>query len=163
MFTWWIDYRFLLQRFDMENRWIWTRIDYHLVLQANRVTKCASHPKMKRSSKSYSELLSSQFRVVQEQFRRRSENMQQIYWRTPMPKCDFNKVAKQLYWNHTLQLYWNHTLLHTFRTPFIKNSDCGCFCTFFDSSQWQKVLDTLGHLWLLNARFIVLKNFLSWI
>ena len=24
------------------------------------------------------------------------ENMQQIYRRTPMPKCDFNKVAKQL-------------------------------------------------------------------
>ena len=22
-----------------------------------------------------------------------SENMQQIYWRTPKPKCDFNKVA----------------------------------------------------------------------
>ena len=28
-----------------------------------------------------------------------SENMQEIYRRTPMPKCDFNKVAKQLYWN----------------------------------------------------------------
>ena len=25
--------------------------------------------------------------------KRCSENMQQIYWRTPMPKCDFNKVA----------------------------------------------------------------------
>ena len=24
------------------------------------------------------------------------KNMQQIYRRTPMPKCDFNKVAKQL-------------------------------------------------------------------
>ena len=30
-----------------------------------------------------------------------SENMQQICRRTPMSKCDFNKVAKQLYWNHT--------------------------------------------------------------
>ena len=30
-----------------------------------------------------------------------SENMQQIYRRTPIPKCDFNKVAKQLYWNRT--------------------------------------------------------------
>ena len=29
------------------------------------------------------------------------ENMQQIYRRTPMPKCDFNRFAKQLYWNHT--------------------------------------------------------------
>ena len=29
--------------------------------------------------------------------RRCSENMQQIYRRTPMLKCDFNKIAKQLY------------------------------------------------------------------
>ena len=29
--------------------------------------------------------------------KRCSENMPQIYWRTPMPKCDFNKVALQLY------------------------------------------------------------------
>ena len=29
--------------------------------------------------------------------KRCSENMQQIYKRTPMPKCDFNKDAKQLY------------------------------------------------------------------
>ena len=26
-----------------------------------------------------------------------SENIQQIYMRTPMPKCDNNKVALQLY------------------------------------------------------------------
>ena len=29
MFTWWIDTRFLLHRFDIGNRWIWTRIDHH--------------------------------------------------------------------------------------------------------------------------------------
>ena len=29
--------------------------------------------------------------------KRCSENKQQIYRRTPMPKCDFNKAAKQLY------------------------------------------------------------------
>ena len=33
--------------------------------------------------------------------KRCSENKQQIYRRTPMPKCDFNKVALQLYWNRT--------------------------------------------------------------
>ena len=33
--------------------------------------------------------------------KRWSENIQQIYRRTPMPKCDFNNVALQLYWNHT--------------------------------------------------------------
>ena len=30
-------------------------------------------------------------------YKRCSENIQQIYKRMPMPKCDFNKVAKQLY------------------------------------------------------------------
>ena len=29
--------------------------------------------------------------------KRRYENMQHIYRRTPMPKCDFNKVALQLF------------------------------------------------------------------
>ena len=33
--------------------------------------------------------------------KRRSKNMQQICRRTPMPKCSFNKVALQLYWNRT--------------------------------------------------------------
>ena len=33
--------------------------------------------------------------------KRYSENIQQIYRRTPMPKCDFNKVALQLYQNRT--------------------------------------------------------------
>ena len=31
----------------------------------------------------------------------KNKNMQQIYRRTPMLKYDFNKLAKQLYWNHT--------------------------------------------------------------
>ena len=30
-----------------------------------------------------------------------SEIMQQICRESPMPKCDFNKVALQIYWNHT--------------------------------------------------------------
>ena len=32
--------------------------------------------------------------------RRCSANIYQIYRRAPMPKCNFNKDAKQLYWNH---------------------------------------------------------------
>ena len=40
--------------------------------------------------------------------KRCSENIQQIYRRTPVPKCDFNKTALQLYWNHTSTwvFYW---------------------------------------------------------
>ena len=67
---------------------------------------------------------------------------------TPMPKRDFNKVAKKLYWNHTLlrshfnhtfieiKLYWNHTsscppvtLLRIFTTPFPKNTSGGFLLT----------------------------------
>ena len=33
--------------------------------------------------------------------KRCSKNMQQIYRKTPMPRCNFNKVLKQFYWNHT--------------------------------------------------------------
>ena len=29
LFTWWINIRFSLQRFDIGNQWIWTRIVYH--------------------------------------------------------------------------------------------------------------------------------------
>ena len=43
LFTWWIDPRFSLERFDMGNRCIWTQA-ITLVLEANRLTKCASHP-----------------------------------------------------------------------------------------------------------------------
>ena len=44
--------------------------------------------------------------------------MQQIYRRKPVPKCDFNKVAKQLYF----EIAHRHgcspvNLLHIFRTP----------------------------------------------
>ena len=48
-------------------------------------------------------------------FRRRcSENMPQIYKRTPMPKCDFNKVA--------LHGCSSVNLLHIFGTPFAKST-----------------------------------------
>ena len=32
--------------------------------------------------------------------KRYSKNLKQIYRRTHVSKCDFNKVALQLYWNH---------------------------------------------------------------
>ena len=52
-----------------------------------------------------SHFLNSQKQPSKGVFRKRcSENMQQIYRRAPMPKCDFNKVAK-----------------HIFRTPFSMN------------------------------------------
>ena len=51
-----------------------------------------------------------------------SENMQQIYRKTPLLKCDFNKVAL-----HFIEIVLQHgyfpvNLLHIFRTPFLKNT-----------------------------------------
>ena len=54
--------------------------------------------------------------------KRSTENMQKIYRRTTMLKFDFNKVAKQLYWNRTLAWLSPVNLLHIFRTPFPENT-----------------------------------------
>ena len=53
--------------------------------------------------------------------RRCSENMQQIYMRTHMPKCDFNN-SLQIYWNQTLAWRSPVNLQHMFRTLFPKNT-----------------------------------------
>ena len=52
--------------------------------------------------------------------KRCSENLQEIYRR--MPKCDFNKVALQLYSNRISVWVFSCRFLHIFRTPFSKNT-----------------------------------------
>ena len=59
--------------------------------------------------------------------------MQQIYWKTLMPKCDFNKVALQLYWNHLRHACSPVNLLHIFRTTFPKNVSRGLLLNVFNS------------------------------
>ena len=59
-----------------------------------------------------------------------SENMQQIYKRTPMPKCDFNKVACNF-----IEITLQHgsspvKLLHIFRIAFPKNTSGRLLCIF---------------------------------
>ena len=49
------------------------------------------------------------------------ENILQVYRRTAMPKCGFNKVAKQLYWNHTRHGCSPVNLLHISRATFYKS------------------------------------------
>ena len=58
---------------------------------------------------------------------RHSENMQQIYRRTPMSKCDFNKVAKQHMQSNFIETALRYgcspvNLWHIFRTPFPNNT-----------------------------------------
>ena len=57
--------------------------------------------------------------------KRFSENMQQTYRRTLMPKCDFNRVALQLCNFIEIALRQGCSpinLLHIFRTPFLRNT-----------------------------------------
>ena len=57
--------------------------------------------------------------------KRYSENMQQIYRRTPMPKCDFNKVAKQLCWIFSEHLFLRTPLGGCFRIALPRYSNEG--------------------------------------
>ena len=50
--------------------------------------------------------------------KRLPENMQQIYRRTHMSKCDFNKVAKQLFWNLTSTWVFSCKFATSFQNPF---------------------------------------------
>ena len=45
-------------------------------------------------------------------------NMQQIYRRTPMPKCDFIKVAEKPYWNGTLTWMFSCKFVAYFQSIF---------------------------------------------
>ena len=51
-----------------------------------------------------------------------SENMQQIYRRTPMPKCSFNTAAVQLFWNHTSGWVFSCKFTAYFRTPLTRKT-----------------------------------------
>ena len=63
-----------------------------------------------------------------------------IYRRTPMPKCDFNKAAKQLYWNRTSAWVFSCK----FAACFPKNTSerlLLCFSIFnFGFKHWQAPL-----------------------
>ena len=49
--------------------------------------------------------------------KRWSENMQQIYRRTPMTKWDFSKVANQLYFLRLRNIFWQFLVVSS-RIPF---------------------------------------------
>ena len=68
------------------------------------------------------------------------ENMQQIYSRTPMPKCDFKKIVKQR--------CSPVNVLHIFRTPFPKNTSvwraASVFKKYHDNSVYFYCISNCG-------------------
>ena len=85
--------------------------------------------KIKKSVQEIAKLKSGQeiyiFKYMQKQpisgvLRKRcSENMQQIYRRTPMMKCDFNKVALKLYRNRTSTWVFSSIFAAYFQNTFL--------------------------------------------
>ena len=61
--------------------------------------------------------------------KRCSENMQQIYRRTPMAKCSFTKVAKLLYWNHTTTWVFSCRFAAYFQSTFFQEHHCSAAST----------------------------------
>ena len=76
-----------------------------------------------------------------------SENIQQIYRRPPVPMCDFNKVALQLYWNRTSA--WAFSCKFTF---LLGTSLDSCFCLssklyFFTQRRASRRWDIRWEIW----------------
>ena len=57
--------------------------------------------------------------------KRCSENMPQIYRRMPMPNCDFNKIAFQLYRNQTSAWVFSFKFAAYFQNFFSRNTSGG--------------------------------------
>ena len=88
-----------------------------------------------------------------------------------MPKNEFIKVAKQLYWNHTLEGYYPMNSLHIFRTPFFDITAGGLLwsiiyfishvCIHFFTCQISKVILHYLTLWVLMEKKYFFKKILS--
>ena len=107
-----------------------------------------------------------------------SGNMQQIYRRSPMPEYNFNKVAKQLYWNHTSAWVFSCKFAAYFQNTFSQehlwtadSTICSkikrvtyqfafCCCFFFRGNGWLFKRSILISLFVVNFRN-VLKHFLN--
>ena len=76
--------------------------------------------------------------------------MQQIYTRTPMPKCDFNIVAKQHYWNHTPAWVFSCKFAACFQNTFSEEQiwvAASAFCVnFMEIHSFRKSSETLRKL-----------------
>ena len=106
--------------------------------------------------------------------KRSSGNMQQIYRRTPMPNCDFNKVAEQsscraTFWNRTSAWVFSCKFADIFRTPFLKNTSgrlllvfhillytyicTKCTKLFIHVQEYAFFMNTIYFLYILFHRF----------
>ena len=80
-----------------------------------------------------------------------SENIQQIYRTTPMPKCDFNKVAKKLYWNRTSALVFSCKFAEYFQNIFLLEQLWKAACGMTTvSSKFETVELKSFYIWVVH-------------
>ena len=84
-----------------------------------------------------------------------SENMLEIYRRTSMPKCDFNKVAEITLWHGCFPV----NFLHIFRTAFLKNTS-GQLLLESDTG-WKSLCDSISFMWVLNLYIAICPSTIS--
>ena len=75
------------------------------------------------------------------------------YRKTPMPKCDFSKVALQLYRNHT------STWVFSFRAPFFRNTFEGLLLANLRNTLERLFLITTFHLLFLFYLYNLFSHF----
>ena len=68
-----------------------------------------------------------------------SGNMQQIYRRTSMLKCDFNELALQFYWSHFSAWVFSYKFDAFFRTPLLRNTCGGSYKVPLNACLWKTV------------------------
>ena len=80
------------------------------------------------------------------------------YRRTPMPKCNFNNIAKQLYWNHTSPWELSCKFVSHFQNIFSKEHLCRAACCFSCNIASHETAQGLSQL-CLN---LVVRNVWKW-
>ena len=82
--------------------------------------------------------------------KRCSENMQKIYMRTPVPKCDFNEFEKKLKISSKFigELPSRSAILIKFQSKFCKFAVC------FQNTFFLRTPLTSGFWWVVGCRFI---------
>ena len=91
-------------------------------------------------------------------FNMTQQKFAQIYKRIPILKCDFDKVAKQLYWNRTSAWVLSYKFAAYFQNTFYQEHLWAA--AFAHSKIWETMKTTERRYWRCSSIFILnLKQF----